>query len=628
MISTRTSGIRYVTHIKIAGTKSTRIAAAMLFGEFGGNLTNPDKNLLEIYIADEGYTFVQPDQSGAEALVVAYEAEQGNFRNLFLNKIKPHTWMAMHLFPNNWTEMQRPVQYYLDCPIEELNQAPNWTGIRDQIQNSGDPYDIGKRVIHACCDDATEVLTYNGWVKISEKPKQIMVSDINGISSIESITWNEYDFSGQLELFEGKEVNQCVTSNHKMVYETNGNRKWLPANALALQNGNTRRIPISGNVSNDQVIPIAILKLAVAIQADGSYTGNKVIFHFKKQRKIDRLNSICKELGIENSWWEGAAGNKVTRLSIEGAVAEAVYLLTNKQFDWRLLYLSVHSMQVIINEVQYWDGSSRDDSSNRIEYFSSIKSNVEIINTIARMCGHGSTMTETSWGWTVSFNRRTLSYATNHSYKNYNGKVYCPITSKGFFWIRRSGKISLTGNSNYRMGPGTFQLNCLKQSAGLLNLSYGECKLYLGAYKRLFPEIVSWQAEIEHRINTTRELTNPLELHRHFYKKITDAYIRDAISWIPQSTVGCITNDACIAVQDFIERENLAWDLLSQKHDSYMIQCPDDVVEKAIGIMRKFMEVPLKGRGGIEYKMKTGVSIGKNWGKFKPEKNPLGMKEL
>ena len=63
--------LRIVTNYRLAGTRSFRLAAGMLFGEFGMNLTNPDKHTTDIAEAPPGYSIGQAEQSGAEALDVA-----------------------------------------------------------------------------------------------------------------------------------------------------------------------------------------------------------------------------------------------------------------------------------------------------------------------------------------------------------------------------------------------------------------------------------------------------------------------------------------------------------------------------------------------------------------------------
>jgi DNA polymerase I-like protein with 3'-5' exonuclease and polymerase domains len=179
------------------------------------------------------------------------------------------------------------------------------------------------------------------------------------------------------------------------------------------------------------------------------------------------------------------------------------------------------------------------------------------------------------------------------------------------------------------MGPRTFMMNALKDSAGLLSLSYDECRRYLDTYKKLFPEVVAWQGHIELVVTHERRLTNLLGVYREFHRQITDSYIRDAISWIPQSTVGGITNNACIKLQDFIETNRKAWHLLSNKHDSYMSDVLDErEVPECIEVMRKFMEVSLVGRFGDKYTMRTGISVGKVWAAWDEKKCPNGMKEI
>lgn len=74
--------MRALTQCKLAGTRSFRLATAQPFG-FGVNSQNSDKDTIDIYEAPQGYSIVQPDQSGAEALVVAHLAEDGKYRELF-----------------------------------------------------------------------------------------------------------------------------------------------------------------------------------------------------------------------------------------------------------------------------------------------------------------------------------------------------------------------------------------------------------------------------------------------------------------------------------------------------------------------------------------------------------------
>lgn len=184
--------------------------------------------------------------------------------------------------------------------------------------------------------------------------------------------------------------------------------------------------------------------------------------------------------------------------------------------------------------------------------------------------------------------------------------------------------------SNYRMGPNTFREQCLKESEGTLILDVEQARYFLDTYKQLFPEIVEWQNEIEAQIRSTRTLRNLFGFPRRFERHITDGYIREAISWIPQSTVGCITHRAYRETFDYANGTNRVWRMFNNKHDSFAMLVPDGDIECAAHCMSRALNQELVGRDGEVFRMKSEVQVGKNWGKFDPkhpELNPLGMQD-
>ncbi len=323
--------MRALTQLKLAGTKSFRLSASQLF-DYGLNAQNSDKTLLDIFEAPPGYSIVSVDQAGAEALIVAYLCRPGNYRELFIENVKPHIYVALHIFLDKFQGTNSPARYWLKKP-GELKTYPEWAVLSKTISSSKFEYDLGKKVGHA---------------------------------------------------------------------------------------------------------------------------------------------------------------------------------------------------------------------------------------------------------------------------------------------------------SNYRMRANTFREQALKESNGTLNLSFEQADYFLETYKQIFPEIVEWQDEIEARVRETRELRNLLGFPRRFEQIITDGYIREAISFIPQSTVGCITHTAYNLLTRFIQAGKLRWRPFNNKHDSYAALVPDDEVPDAARTMTKFMNQPLVGRDGIEFVMKSEVQVGRNMGKFDPKdpaKNPFGMKE-
>lgn len=147
---------RNTTLIKLAGTETFRAASSAFF-EYGTNLQNISKDMRHLYYADDGKVLVQTDQSGAEALIVAYLCEAGRFRDLFLNNVKPHVFVAMHVFLDKWKLLCKDVDPmgFVSTPIPELQKREGWK-ILDNIIKESDNwqaseryYYIAKMICHA-----------------------------------------------------------------------------------------------------------------------------------------------------------------------------------------------------------------------------------------------------------------------------------------------------------------------------------------------------------------------------------------------------------------------------------------------------------------------------------------------
>lgn len=182
---------------------------------------------------------------------------------------------------------------------------------------------------------------------------------------------------------------------------------------------------------------------------------------------------------------------------------------------------------------------------------------------------------------------------------------------------------------NYKMGPRTFQINCLEATEGAVNLTYKQSKDFLSIDDEIFPEILEWHSEIKEALLHGRTLRNLFGYPRLFTAIWSEGLLRDACAFIPQSTVGTITNLAFVELDNFIRAHRKPWLLLNNKHDSILLECPDTAEhrEEAGEVMRDAMELPLRSTKGEEYAMKTELSTGHNWAKYDEQLNPEGMKE-
>jgi len=176
------------------------------------------------------------------------------------------------------------------------------------------------------------------------------------------------------------------------------------------------------------------------------------------------------------------------------------------------------------------------------------------------------------------------------------------------------------------MGWRTFQLSLLKDSGGTMVLSKQDAERFLLTFDRLFPEIEEWQLEVVARARACGELRNLFNYPRHCGRIFTAGYERELISWIPQSTVGYITHKGVLKLSTLVKDKRLKWNLINNKHDSLLLEVPDEDVNDVCAESTKAMAVDLVGRDGVRFTMKSEVQTGKVWSKYHPTYNPDGMK--
>lgn len=165
----------------LAHAKTFRRVSRKLFDIWGGNLQNIEKSVRQIYFPD-GFSehvkqkclywlqtgdlsvfteeelniircFLQVDQSGAEALIVAYLCRAGSYRDLFIHGIKPHVYVAMKLFKDIWRQKMKDggglvedfdIDVLSNTPIPLLKSNPFWRDL-DLLIKASDNWSLQER---------------------------------------------------------------------------------------------------------------------------------------------------------------------------------------------------------------------------------------------------------------------------------------------------------------------------------------------------------------------------------------------------------------------------------------------------------------------------------------------------
>jgi len=116
---------------------------------------------------------------------------------------------------------------------------------------------------------------------------------------------------------------------------------------------------------------------------------------------------------------------------------------------------------------------------------------------------------------------------------------------------------------NYGMGPMT-----LSEISGL---SFADSKEKLNSYHINFPRIRMWQMEIEAKLRKVRMLETPMGRRRTFFGRWNNALLREAYSYIPQSTVSDVILTGMVELNRRLPKD---CNILLNIHDEVVIQVP------------------------------------------------------
>jgi DNA polymerase-1 len=136
---------------------------------------------------------------------------------------------------------------------------------------------------------------------------------------------------------------------------------------------------------------------------------------------------------------------------------------------------------------------------------------------------------------------------------------------------------------------------------------------------------VYWRG-VEDELRYSRTLVNGFGYKRTFYGRYDDKLVRDAYSWIPQSTIGVLGRKAWVAIDRAVQP--LGGEVLLNVHDSILVQCDVDKVTQVAAAMESAMAIPFS-INGYTLTVPTDCKVGYNWGNMgKDGSNPNGLRDI
>lgn len=328
-----------------------------------------------------------------------------------------------------------------------------------------------------CFDDQTEVLTNNGWRFFHDLKESDLVAQycIEGgkISFTKPLKYVKRFYTGKMHHYYNKCTDLMVTPNHDIIVMHPQHSTYTKKQSVAGRWGRNYRYPCAGiGTSSDPLHFTELDRLLIALQSDGCLFGNcpsgqgrrDFTFRFSKQRKINRLLEICKNLGIEllSSIKENGQKTFNGRLPDEAPDVSKI-----KDFSYiDITRVDYKYANAFLNEIKHWDSSIA--GKNFTYYNSNDKAvdTVQIIATLGEKCSNkGINRTEeqlldqptpdgkrrmsckTIYALNITnYNKKTYPYRTE---VNYNGNVYCVTVNSGCVVTRRGCRVAISGNCRH-----------------------------------------------------------------------------------------------------------------------------------------------------------------------------------
>lgn len=347
----------------------------------------------------------------------------------------------------------------------------------EQLEFTGDK--SGNLVMHrwyrstACIPVNSELLTENGWVKLSD----IKIGDKIACSHIDNLDITFEEVYGKVEEKQQDTYTNngiTATKDHRMVYCTQGNRNFRIDFFNKLLSENGIYIPMAGSFNGcGMKVSDEMLVFLIAVQADGCYMRDTaqstsyygLEFHLKKQRKIERIKGILESLNFEYSETKKSDGSTSIRIynqddiNIVNDICECY--LDKKMFSWQFLNLSKEQAKLFLNEILFWDGCL-----TAKKYSSTKKQNLDVVSAISALNNVGSYLK----GNDVFFRDTPFITLVDKTTRNVKSegreitKVSCVSVKTGIILIRQNGKTFIVGNC-----PGDYLANRFPDIARKVN---------------------------------------------------------------------------------------------------------------------------------------------------------------
>lgn len=332
---------------------------------------------------------------------------------------------------------------------------------------------------YGCYSSDTEVLTQDGWMYWSKVTKETVLAAYDtktGLVNFECPSAvQHWDYVGKMYHLEGQALDFLVSPDHRMIVQSRKNDgSWSERYAITAEDAFSKpvRYSTSGNLSENERIfidtPIdnpSFWALVGFWVGDGdSYTSqNTLRFHLKRKRKIEYLQNLCEELGLD--FYPTQNDRYVVSYPNIGQWMQrnclySLYATFLKKLPNGYLKLEKDCVSNLLDGLRNSDGTSRRNtwsySTTSYELASQLQA-IAALNNLKFTCVkevrsneyHNDIyylrLTDRIYP-RVEISQSTRSRTYSEQWVDYEGKIHCATVSTGALIVRRNDKVAVCGN--------------------------------------------------------------------------------------------------------------------------------------------------------------------------------------
>jgi uracil-DNA glycosylase family 4 len=147
-----------------------------------------------------------------------------------------------------------------------------------------------------------------------------------------------------------------------------------------------------------------------------------------------------------------------------------------------------------------------------------------------------------------------------------------------------------------------------------LKTSEHEAKKLNEIFFKTFPKVYEYMVRTEEKVNEIGSLQNWYGLERHFFFDMQFGApgdraraVREGYNFGPQSTVAMWTNMSLMKVHNWLEKNMPEAKVVLQIHDAIVVECPNDLLPKAINAIWQILRRPICKKTGFFLPVDTSI---------------------